>query len=147
MVKRSYILEDTEPDVKKFDIPSCKEHLFQTTDLFTHEDEIGKKLGLDENTVSVKLEVVGGDEAGRTMLNRCSLNPDAKGFFATVLFLKAIGLPYKGTFTIDTNDFIGKQFYATVKHKDGYANIDKYNFEKVIKQGQPATPNDIAWEE
>jgi len=38
---------------------------------------------LDELTVCAKLEVVGGEEDGRTMLNRMTLDdsPNAKGFW------------------------------------------------------------------
>ena len=157
-MKRSYNTDDKEPESSNFKIPSEKEHLFQVTDLITNQDEIGIKLGLDGNTIAVKLEIVGGDEEGLTMLNRVNLDPDWKGFFFTKLFLKAIGEPYKGVFDIDTDNWCGLQFYATVKHspsKDGtkiYANIDTYNFDKKVenKHTPPVSgvtnPQDIAWE-
>jgi len=128
---------DSEPEQIKNELPSEKEHLLQVVDIFTYNDETGRKLKLDEDTVSVKLEVCSGEEEGRTLLNRLNLNEDWKGFFATRLFLKAIGEEYKGKgFTINTDNWIGKQFYATVTHsKDGkYANIDKYNFDKIVEQ-------------
>ena len=150
MVKRNLNMGDNEPDQKQFDLPSQKEHTFQITDIFTNQDNIGQKLGLDENTVSVKCEVIGGDEEGRTLLNRCSLDDKYKGFFATKLFLKAIGEAYKGdNISIDTDNWVGKQFTATVVHNKGYANIKEYNFDKSPASVQaPATPADIpGWEE
>ena len=149
MVKRTYNVEETEPEQTSFNIPSEKEHLLQVVD-FVDQDDL--------DIVLVKLEVVGGDEAGRTLLNRCNLNQDEKAFFFTRMFLKAIGEDYKGTFEIETDRWIGRQCYATVVHtksRDGsktYANIGEYNFDKVIEQykspvGQPAKPEDIAWEE
>lgn len=155
MVKRTYDLPEEEPEQKKFDIPSEKEHLLQVTDIFTDKDEIGQKLGLDENTVSAKLEVVGGGEEGRTMLNRCNLDENEKAFFFTKMFLKAIGEPYKGKgIEIDSDRWIGRQFYATVVHNKGFANIGEYNFDKQIQQqyrepvgAKTGGVNDIAWEQ
>lgn len=155
MVKRTYDLPEEEPEQSKFDVPSAKEHLFQVTDLFTNQDDIGIKLGLDDNTVSVKCEVVGGEEAGRTLLNRCNLDKNEKAFFFTRMFLKAIGESYKGAaLNIDTDRWIGRQFYATVIHNGKYANIDQYNFDKKIDQewvesDKVTDPKDIkiAWDE
>lgn len=150
MVKRSYVgLPQEEPDSSPaFDLPSEREHLFQVTDIVTYDTELGVKLKLDENTVSVKCEVVGGEEAGRTLLQRLSLDQSWKGFFATRLFLKAIGEDYKGDISIDTDMWCGLQFYATVVHNGKYANIKEYNFDKQIKQAvkEVKSPNDIAWE-
>jgi len=138
MVKRSYNMPEDEPNTKEFKIPSVKEHLFNVTNIYTYTDAMGAKLKLDENTIGIECEVVGGDEEGRTLINRCSLDQDWKGFFVTRLLLKAIGEPYKGDIAIDTDNWIGRQFYATVLHADHkgktYANIDKYNFDKVIEQ-------------
>lgn len=154
MVKRTVNASDKEPDQKQFDLPSEKEHLLQVTDIFTSSDEMGVKLGLDENTVSVKLEVVGGDEAGRTLLQRLSLDSSWKGFFATRLFLKAIGQDYKGNeLVIDTDMWSGSQVYATIVHNGKYANIDTFNFDKKIEQPKSTvgkTPDEIAkmnWED
>jgi hypothetical protein len=152
-MKRTVNMGDNEPEQKKFDLPSEGEHLFQVVDVFTQEDEIGQKLNLDENTVSAKCEVAIGDETGRTLLQRCSLDETWKGFFATRLFLKAIGEQHKGAgIEIDTDRWIGRQFYATVVHNKGFANIADYNFEKSAAIAQqdsaPAitNPADIAWE-
>lgn len=139
MVRRSYDLPDDEPDTKKFELPSEKEHLFQITDVFTNQDETGRKFNLDDNTVVAKCEVVAGDEEGRTLLQRCSLDQEWKGFFATRLLLKAIGQDYKGKgLSIDTDFWIGCQFYATVTHNVNngktYANIEEYNFDKRVEQ-------------
>ena len=139
MVKRTYTKEyNEEPEESKFYLPSEKEHLFQVTDIITCEDELGAKLKLDMDTVSVKLEIVGGEEAGRTLLQRCSLDENWKGFFATRLFLKAIGEPYKGSgLELDTDRWAGRQLYATVIHNGKYANISEYNFDKKIEQTVP----------
>lgn len=152
MVKRNYQMDDNEPEEKKFDLPSEKEHLLQVVDIFTSDDEVGQKLGLDDNTVSVKLEVVGGDEEGRTLLNRCNLEQTEKAFYFTRMFLKAIGEPYKGVFDIETDRWVARQFYATVKHSGKYANIDHYNFDKKIEQVykepiKTTDPSDIAWDD
>jgi hypothetical protein len=104
--------------------------------------------------ILVKLEVVGGDEAGRTLLNRCTLDQEAKGFFFTRMFLKAIGEPYKGQFEMESDRWIGRQFYATVAHSQSkgktYANIGEFNFDKVVEQYKAPVgvtkPEDIAWE-
>jgi hypothetical protein len=153
-MKRSYNTEDNEPESKKFDRPSEKEHLLQVIDIFDYTSEMGQKLNLDENTVSVKLEVVGGDEAGRTMLCRLSLSDQDKGFFFTRMFLKATGQDYKGTITIDTDLWCGLQCYATIKHNGDYANIKEYNFEKKIEQvfqvknpGGVKSPEEILWDD
>lgn len=131
MVKRNYNMPDDEPDQATFELPSEKEHMFQVVAVFTDEDEMGQKLGLDENTVTAKCEVVGGKEEGRTLLIRLSLDMEWRGFFATRLFLKAIGEPYKGPkVDIDTDMWQAKQFYATVIHNGKYANIDSYSTDK-----------------
>lgn len=142
MVKRNYSCEDTESEQGSFEVPSCKEHLFQVVDFIDQDNP---------DIVVAKIEVVGGDEQGRSILNRCNLNQDEKAFYFTRMFLKAIGEPYKGQFEIETDRWIGRQFYATVKHSGKYANIDQYNFDKVVEQYKPPVgvtkPEDIAWEE
>ncbi len=160
MVKRSYNTEDKEPTEQNFKIPSEKEHLFQVVDV----NPLVTPSGEDQNVQIVKLEIVGGDEEGLTLLNRVNLDPDWKGFYFTTLFLKAIGEGYKGEFEIETDRWCGRQFYATVKHsksKDGtktYANIDQYNFDKPVEQvykepvktsnpGGVVDPDKIVWDE
>ena len=149
MVKRHISAGDTEPEQGSFQLPSAKEHLFQVTDF------------IDSNDVDIvlpKLEVVGGDEEGRSLLNRISLDDKWKGFFATRLFLKAIGEPYKGEIDIDTDNWVGKQFYATVVHNESkgkvYANIGEYKFDKMVEQvdTKPDTVKgvdgkEVAWDE
>lgn len=155
MVKRTFNMPETEPDMKEFKIPSEKEHLFQVVDVYTSNDETGRKFGLDDDTVIAKLEVCGGDEEGRSMLNRVTLDESHKGFFATRLFLKAIGEDHKGQVTIDTDFWPGKQFYATVIHQEHkgkiYANIGNYNFDKQVEQisitSQKKSSDEIAWDE
>lgn len=152
MVKRTFTKDyNDEPENAKFDLPSEKEHCLQVTDIFTCEDEMGQKLKLDMDTVSVKLEVVGGEEAGRTLLQRLTLDENNKGFFATRLFLKVLGFDYKGTgLIIDTDMWVGCSLYATVVHNGKYANIEQYNFEKKIEHPvkevkQTINPEDISW--
>lgn len=153
MVKRTYTKDfNEEPDQKKFDLPSEKEHLLNVTNVFTSEDNPFKN-GLPEDVVSAQLEVVGGEEEGRTLLCRMTLNENDRGFFATRLFLKGIGEEYKGSgLSIDTDRWIGRQAYATVVHNGNYANIGEFNFDKKIEQykppvGQVEDPADIAWNE
>ena len=155
MVKRTYNTDENEPEASNFKIPSEKEHLFQVTDINPAVTPSGE----DDNIQVVKLEVVGGDEEGLTLLNRVKLDNNEKSFYFTRLFLKAIGEPYKGQFEIETDNWIGRQFYATVKHtksKDGtktYANIAEYNFDKKIEQvfkvasQKEKSPEEIVWGE
>lgn len=127
MVKRTVNMGSEEPD-KGFINPSEKEHCFQIVDVL--ED-----FNNDIDIVFVKCEVVGGEENGRSLLQRLSLDQTSKGFFATRLLLKAIGEEYKGDkIDIDTDSWIGCRFYSTVVHNGKYANIDEYNFEKKINQ-------------
>lgn len=152
-MRRTYTKDyNEEPEQVKFDIPSEKEHLLQINDIYTIEDEMGQKLKLDNDSVSIKLEVVGGDEEGRSLLQRLTLDENSKGFFATRLLLKALGMDYKGKgLTIDTDLWVGLQLYATVIHNGKYVNINEYNFEKKIEQKHragidPIEPKDIAWD-
>lgn len=152
MVKRTINAGNNEPEQAKFVLPTEKEHLFQVTDFFDNNYE-GNKFNLDDATVIVKLEVVGGDEEGRSMLNRVSLDPHFKGFFATRLFLKVIGEPYKGDIVMDTDSWVGKQMYATVVHNASkgktYANIGEYNFDKPVEQVKlhsKKESEEVAWD-
>lgn len=137
MIKRSANAPDTEPEEAQYDLPSESEHLFQVVDVFDQSYQ-GNKFNLDIDTVIAKCEVVGGEEEGLGLLNRVNLNDQWKGFFATRLFLKAIGEECRGQIMIDTDRWIGRQFYASVIHnksKDGkktYANIDSFNFDKLV---------------
>src|SRR5258708_2294561 len=139
MVKRHAQGSQEEPEAMKFEKPSEREHLFQVTDIFTDQDEMGKKLRLDSDTVSIKCEIVEGEEEGRTLLQRMTLDDKHKGFFATRLFLKATSQDYKGDISIDTDFWCGLQFYATVIHNGDYANIKEYNFHTKIQQRNPIT--------
>jgi len=146
MVKKSMNCEDKEPEQRVFENPSEGEKVFQIVDLFPDKN--------NPDIIAVKLEVSEGDEMGRTMLHRVNLDEGWKGFFLTRLFLKAIGEPYKSTFDVDTDMWIGKQFVASVVHNKAtngktYANIDKFNFDRVISAnpGGVVNPEDIAWKE
>ena len=154
MVKRHVNMPDSEPEAKKFDLPSQREHLLQVIEVYTPDDNPFTN-GLPKDIVSAKCEVVGGEEEGRSLLQRMTLDDNGKGFWATRLFLKAIGEPHKGNdIEIDTDRWIGRQFFATVIHNGNYANIDQYNFEKSLKLDQvrleptPKTKSeDVAWDE
>ena len=132
MVQRTATAEN-EPEERKFDIPSAKEHLLQVADILEDIDT-------DPDIVHAKLEVVGGDEEGRSLLHRCCLDDSRKEFYFTRMFLKAIGCQYKGSnFAIDSDEWQGKQAYGRVEHsKDGkYANVAEWSFDKMVEN--PAT--------
>ena len=143
---------DTEPEESNFQLPSEDvEHLFQVVDYWQDEK--------DASIVVARIEVVGGDENGRSLLHRVNCNDKDKGFYYTRLFLKAIGQPYKGQFTIQEDNWPGSQFYASVKHNPGknnktYANLDQYNFAKsvdnTVRAAQakaPADPDAVGWDD
>jgi len=136
MVKRQGKTSEEEPEQSSFEVPSEKEHLFQVADVFDTTNA-PEKMPLDSETVVVKCEVSGGEEHGRTLLNRLTLDFNGKGFWATRLFLKAIGQPHKGDIEIDTDLWQGAEFYATVTHDGKYANIGQFNFEKTVVQKPP----------
>lgn len=119
-----------EPEQSNFKIPSEKEHLMQVVDLWEDKN--------DPDVQVCKLEVVGGEEEGLSILQRFNINDQLKSFFYCRMFLKAIGEPYKGEFDINPENWIGKQLYCTVKHSQSkgktYANIDEYNFDKKVEQ-------------
>lgn len=139
MVQTTGSADNEEPVQRDFKLPSQIEHTFQCTDV---DEEISD----DPDIVFAKIEVVGGDEEGRTTMIRLSLDDEWKGFFATRLFLKAIGEKYKGKeFPIDTDEWIGKQFKATIVHNQNddktktYANIEEYNFDDMIETRKEGT--------
>ena len=148
-----------EPDQKQFDLPSEIEHLFQVSDTYDIDNKPDNFRIDDPDIVFAKCEVVGGGEEGRTILIRCCLDDSRKEFFFTRMFLKVIGCEYKGdNFPINSDEWQGRQFYATPTHtKDKntgktYANIKEYNFDKLIKQEKiELKKNDkeeeIAWDE
>lgn len=134
MVQRTGSADNEEPQQINRKLPSQIEHTFQCTD-------VDEEISSDPDIVFAKVEVVGGDEEGRSTMIRLSLDDNWKGFFATRLFLKAIGEKYKGKeFPIDTDEWIGKQFKATIVHNQNdektktYANIEEYNFDDMIEE-------------
>lgn len=137
--------DESEPTESNFPLPKECEHLFQVTDGWNDEK--------DSDIHVVKLEIVGGEDEGKTILQRVNTNDSLKSFYYTRLFLKSISEPYKGEFDINTDNFIGKQFYATIKINGKYANISDYNFDKKIEQaykpvGNPdgvTKPEEIQW--
>lgn len=136
MVQRNCSMGEDEP--KSFLKPSEGEHLLAVAEVFDEtNDPYG--LGLGPDDVSVKFEVAAGPELGRTLLHRMNINPDWPGFFVVRKFLKSVGLPYKGDVLVDSDEWQGCQCYATVIHKKAdngktYANIDDYNYEKIVEQ-------------
>lgn len=146
MVQRNAKSNNEEPEQKTFEMPSEKEHLFQVVDVYDQANPSEHFSIDDPDIVFVKVEVSGGDEEGRTILIRLSLDDEWKGFFATRLFLKSIAEQYKGEeFPIDTDNWIGRQMYATIVHNESangktYANIGEYNFEKMVEQADPVPP-------
>lgn len=132
MTTRRVNAPDTEPEELKFDLPSQKEHLLQVVDcgLVPNENDV----------YSLKIEVVGGNEQGRTLLHRVNIDDTKKSFYYCRMFLKAIGESYKGQFDISPERWIGRQFYATVIHNGKYANIDQYNFDKKVDNSNVPSP-------
>jgi len=142
MVKRKITTSNEEPEQRKFELPSEGEHQLQVVDLWTDK--------ADDNIIIVKLEVV-GEEEGRSILHRVNLDSEWKGFFLTRLFLKAIGEAYKGEIEVDEDNWIGKQFFATIVHNVGnngktYANIDEFNFDKVVAL-DGKQEEEVAWDD
>lgn len=143
---------DTEPEESNFKLPSEKEHLLQVVENWPDDS--------DPDVIINRIEVVGGDENGLSLLHRVNINYQFKGFYYTRMFLKSIGEPYKGSFDIDPDHWTGRQFYGVVVHnKSGsktYANIDAYNFDKKVEQfdadvkkpDQPDQPSEeVKWGE
>lgn len=133
-MKKNYQLSDDDPQQKFFELPSEKEHIFQVVDVKENTEN-------DSNIVRVKLEVVGGNEKGRTLLHRLNLDEETKGFFAVRLFLKAIGEPHKGKINLDTDRWFGHGLTATVIHNGKYANIDVYNFGEINENSMVEVPS------
>ena len=148
---------EEEPTQSSFQLPSeGVNHLFQITEVYDFENQ-HPKISLGENNTVVKLEVVGGDEEGRTMLHWVNLDDQWTGFFSTRLFLKAIGEPYKGKdFPMNTENWQTRRFLSTVTHsvseKNGktYCNIGEYDIEESLKikqlGGEVVNPEDISWD-
>ena len=159
MVKRTASAPNEEPVQQDFEKPSEGEHLLQVADIFTQDAHPDGFEIDDPDTAIVKAEVVGGEEEGRSMLIQCTLDDSLKKFYYTRMFLKAIGCKYKGdNFPIDSDEWQGRQFFATVEHNKGkndkvYANIKEYNFDKMIDHstlaGSPSAKKDptVNWEE
>lgn len=165
MVQKQVNMGSEEPEQRKFKLPSEGiNHEFQVVDIIDSNEP---------NLAIAKLEVVGGEEEGRSLLHRVSLDDQWKGFFTTRLFLKAVGEPYKGKdISIDSDNWIGRCFVASVVHNPGklseedrlagrkakvYANIDEYSFDDIKpvdavlvtkNEGDAPNPEDaVAWDE
>ena len=139
MVKRNANAPDTEPEKSNFQPPSEKEHLFQVADVYDQNNHPDNFEIDDPDMAIAKVEVVGEDEEGRTMLIQCTVDDSLKKFYYTRMFLKAIGCQYKGSnFPINSDEWQGRQFYATVEHNEGkngkiFGNVKEYNFEKMVE--------------
>lgn len=151
---RKVMADENEPEQSNFKIPSEGEKLLQITDFWEDKN--------DSDVQVVKMEVIGTEDEGLTLLQRININDKLKSFFYARLFLKAIGVPYKGSFEIEPENWVGRQMYAVIKHSQSngktYANIAEYNFKKPVEQykapvgeateTKPITdPKDIVWEE
>ena len=55
MVKRSYNLPDTEPEMNQNLLPSERNHTLQVIDVYTCEDKVGQKLNLDKESMSKEI--------------------------------------------------------------------------------------------
>lgn len=140
--------DENEPTESNFPLPKECEHLFQVIDGWEDKN--------DSDVHVAKLEIIGGEDKGKSILHRLNTNDQLKSFYYTRLFLKSISEPYKGEFDINTDNFIGKQFYATIKINGKYANIDQYNFDKKVdnsgvsrassQQSSLLDPKDIQWD-
>ncbi len=151
MPQRNVNMGNEEPEQRRFELPSEGEHKFQVVDIIDNDDP---------NLAITKLEVAEGDEVGRSLLHRVSFDSEWKGFFLTRLFLKAVGEPYKGDgINMDSDNWVGRSFYATIVHNKSeangktYANIDQFNFDKVVEQantnteGAPNPTGAVAWDD
>lgn len=118
-----------QEEPEQFERPSESEHLLQVTDVNPAMNPDGPS----DHIYSVKLEVVGGEDEGKTLLHRVNIDDSEKAFYYCRMFLKALQEPYKGEFDIDPDNWVGKQFYATVKHNGKYANIEEYNFDNKVE--------------
>lgn len=134
---------EQEPEESNFKLPPEAEYLLQITDV----NPVSTPSGHEENLYRVHLEIVSGEEKGTTLLHRVNTDDSEKAFYYCRLFLKAIGEPYKGEFDIDVDNWVGKQFYATIKHNGKYANIDEYNFEKKIENQYKKPVGEVKSEE
>ncbi len=148
MVRKTATAEN-EPEESNYEHPSEGEHLFQVVDIL-------ENISTDPDIVHAKLEVVGGGEEGRSILNRCCLDDSSKAFYFTRMFLKVLGCEYKGTdFPIDSDEWIGRQAYGRVEHDGKYANVVEWNFDKIVEKAvselQKDTghkePEEVAWDE
>lgn len=149
MVTKKVNCSNDEPIKTEFQNPSEGQHCFKVVEVF---DSGSLKFKLDDETVMVKLVVCEGDEKGRNIFHRLSLNSEWSGFFMTRLFLKAIGQNYKGNIEINTSNWKDKKFFGTVIHnpsKDGkkiYANINDYNFEKTFAEIKQELSPEEEWD-
>ena len=82
-MKRSYHTEDTEPE-SNFKLPNEGEYLFQVTDV----NPLVEADGENENIQIAKIEIIGGEFEGISLLNRCNLNQDEKYDFSSFTNVK-----------------------------------------------------------
>ena len=131
---------------RTYKLVSVGEHKFQITDIFKEDDV----------EITIKAEVIDeGDSKGINIFYRIANDQNSDYFWLTKLFLKCISEPHNGDVVIDTEAFIGRQFYGEVKHSaDGkYANIKKLIYKDepqdmhhISKQPDEVTePKDIQW--
>ncbi len=131
-----------EEEQSKFKLIPEGEYKFQVVDIKDETDKYAQTV----------CEVVGGEFEGKSLLYRVNFEGDF--LWLTKLFLKCIDEPHNGELVIDTDAWIGRQFYGKVKHsKDGkYANIKELVSREIsqVKASLPQSeinPKDIQWEE
>lgn len=84
--------------------------------------EVGdKKTSNGDPMANVKYKLLDGGQRGRTLYDNIVIpipgSPAFKIMGRTMHFLHVIGQPYEGTFTVDTDKWVGQRLRVLVKHK------------------------------
>lgn len=139
---------------KDFELLPEGTYKFQITDVAeaTKKQPDGTKT-LVKDTLMVTCEVIEPEEhIGENKYLRTSVAGEF--LWVTKNLLKCIGQPYEGDVVMDTDAWIGKQFFGEVKHKDGFANINKFVYKEIKQPDVPyhvnnpggiTDPNEIKW--
>lgn len=129
------------------------EYKFQITN-WTTERKDGSTLEtkVGDPMVQITCEVVdNGKYDGRKVWHNVILyrpnSPSIKGMWSTRVFLKCIGEPHEGDIEVDPDNWIPRQFKATIKHNGDYTNIDQFIYEEESEAKKATGHDDIAWEE
>jgi hypothetical protein len=142
MVKRKMFIEEDKDEQRTYSLVPEGERKFQIVDVI-------EKDNLPDD-VLVKCEDI---DSGSSLLHRVTLDSQNKFFWLTKLFLKCIDEPHNGEIEIDTDQWIGRQFFGEVKHNGQYANIKKLLYKEIKQEKQErkepvaVTSEEIAWDE